>query len=162
MNANWQAWRSSTLSWLSSNCMCVISTFWTALLLSFSFVQRVFFCVITLFSSAVWVQDNYEPPKGWKIDEENDSERRKKMSTINFHHIHIIFYGQTVFMHFCCLLPVHLFSLLNCYTFFLIWEILGSLDILVWDGKYHNFSCSNESKKHFHFAVSFSGMSKSL
>lgn len=90
----------STFSWLSSNCMCVISTFWSALLFSFSFAQRVFFSVITLFSSAVWVHDNHEPPKGWKIDEENDSEKRKKMSTINFHHIHIIFYVQTVFFHF--------------------------------------------------------------
>lgn len=80
--------------------VCAISTFWSALLFSFYFAQRVFFCVITLFSSAVWVQDNHVPPKGWKIDEENDTERREEMSTINLHHIHIIFYVQTVFIHF--------------------------------------------------------------
>lgn len=126
MNTNWQAWRNSSFSWLSSNCMCVISTFWTALLFSFSFAQRVFFYVITLFSSAVWMQDNHEPPKDWKIDEENDSERRKKMSTINFHHIHIIFYGQTVFMHFW--IVYYLYTCFHCWIgilFFLTWEIFG-------------------------------------
>lgn len=129
--------------------VCAISTFWSALSFSFYFAWRVFFYVITLFSSAIWVQDNHEPPKCWKIDEENDAERRKKNEYDKpSSHSHYIFCANCIYLlSSCCLLPIYLFSLFNCYTpphstLFVTWK--NSLGILIWDGIHHDFPHSNE------------------
>lgn len=128
--------------------VCAISTFWSALSFSFYFARRVFLCVIILFTSAIWVQNDHEPPKGWKIDEENNAERREKMCTINLHHVHIIFCVQTVFIYFQ-IVVYYLYTCFHCliailFFFFLTWKY--SLGILIWDITRHDCPHSNEWK----------------
>lgn len=59
-------------------------------------------------------------------------QKEGKITIINFHHIHIIFYVQTVFIYFHVITYILVFIVQLLYLPFL--NLRNSLGIFIWDG----------------------------